>query len=82
MAYEAEVALAHRLADAARAAILPLFRTGLGSERKADRTPVTEADRAETRAATEAAKASATELAQPEAASNASAAAAMRRAKC
>ncbi len=46
MALEAEVALAHRLADAARAAIVPLFRTGLGSERKADRSPVTEADRA------------------------------------
>ncbi|WP_088306869.1 histidinol-phosphatase [Novosphingobium sp. B 225] len=46
MAYEAELALAHRLADAAGAAIRPLFRTGLGSERKADRSPVTEADRA------------------------------------
>lgn len=46
MALEAELALAHRLADAAREAIRPLFRTGLGSERKADRTPVTEADRA------------------------------------
>lgn len=46
MALEAELALAHRLADAAREVIRPLFRTGLGSERKADRTPVTEADRA------------------------------------
>lgn len=46
MALEAEVALAQRLADAARAAILPLFRTGIGSDRKDDRTPVTEADRA------------------------------------
>jgi inositol-phosphate phosphatase/L-galactose 1-phosphate phosphatase/histidinol-phosphatase len=46
MALEAELALAHRLADAARAVIKPLFRTGLGSERKSDRTPVTEADRA------------------------------------
>lgn len=46
MSLEAEIALANRLADAARAAILPLFRTGIGSERKADRSPVTEADRA------------------------------------
>ena len=46
MAYETELALANRLADAARAAIRPLFRTGIGSERKGDRTPVTEADRA------------------------------------
>lgn len=46
MALESEIALANRLADAARAAILPLFRTGIGSERKDDRTPVTEADRA------------------------------------
>ncbi|MBS3927839.1 MAG: inositol monophosphatase family protein [Sphingomonadales bacterium] len=46
MALEAELALAHRLADAAREVIRPLFRTGLGSERKADRSPVTEADRA------------------------------------
>jgi histidinol phosphatase-like enzyme (inositol monophosphatase family) len=46
MAFDAELALAHRLADAARAAIRPLFRTGLSSERKADRSPVTEADRA------------------------------------
>jgi len=41
----AELALAHRLADAARAAILPHFRT-VGAERKGDASPVTEADRA------------------------------------
>ncbi|MFM5923616.1 MAG: histidinol-phosphatase [Novosphingobium sp.] len=46
MKLESEIALAHRLADAARAAILPLFRTGIDSERKDDRSPVTEADRA------------------------------------
>ena len=46
MTLDTEIALANRLADAARAAILPLFRTGIGSERKDDRTPVTEADRA------------------------------------
>jgi len=46
MALEAEVALAHRLAEAARGVIRPYFRTGIGSERKDDRTPVTEADRA------------------------------------
>ena len=42
----AEIALAHRLADAARAAIVPHFRSGLDHERKADATPVTLADRA------------------------------------
>jgi inositol-phosphate phosphatase/L-galactose 1-phosphate phosphatase/histidinol-phosphatase len=42
----AEIALAHRLADAARAAIAPHFRSGLDHERKADATPVTLADRA------------------------------------
>lgn len=42
----AEIALTHRLADAARAAIRPLFRTPLDNARKPDRTPVTEADRA------------------------------------
>jgi len=41
-----EIALAHRLADAARAAIVPHFRSGLDHERKADATPVTLADRA------------------------------------
>ena len=46
MAFEPELALANRLADAARAVIRPLFRQELSSERKADRTPVTEADRA------------------------------------
>lgn len=46
MALEAELALAHRLADAARAAIVPLFRTPVSSERKGDATPVTAADRA------------------------------------
>lgn len=42
----ADIALAHRLADAARGAILPHYRTGLASERKADASPVTLADRA------------------------------------
>ena len=42
----ADIALAHRLADAARAAIVPHYRTGLTSERKADASPVTLADRA------------------------------------
>ena len=42
----AEIALALRLADAARAAILPHFRSGLASERKSDASPVTVADRA------------------------------------
>jgi histidinol phosphatase-like enzyme (inositol monophosphatase family) len=46
MNLSAEIALAHRLADAARAAIVPHFRAGLGHERKADATPVTLADRA------------------------------------
>lgn len=46
MALEAELALANRLADAARLAIKPLFREGIPSERKVDRSPVTEADRA------------------------------------
>jgi len=41
----AEIALAHRLADAARAEILPYFRSGLASEAKHDATPVTLADR-------------------------------------
>lgn len=41
-----EIALAYRLADAARAAIVPHFRAGLAHERKADATPVTLADRA------------------------------------
>ena len=41
----AEIALAHRLADAARAAIRPHFRTPVAAERKGDATPVTIADR-------------------------------------
>ncbi|MCW1401757.1 inositol monophosphatase family protein [Novosphingobium sp. MW5] len=46
MNLDADIALALRLADAARAAILPRFRTDLQSDRKGDATPVTEADRA------------------------------------
>ena len=42
----AEIALAHRLADAARSAILPHFRTPVAAERKGDASPVTVADRA------------------------------------
>lgn len=41
-----DLELALRLADAADAIALPLFRTGLAVERKPDSTPVTEADRA------------------------------------
>ena len=41
----ADIALAHRLADAAGAAIRPHFRSGLASEAKGDATPVTLADR-------------------------------------
>jgi len=41
----ADIALAHRLADAARAEILPLFRTAVATEAKADASPVTLADR-------------------------------------
>lgn len=40
-----EIALAHRLADAARAAIRPHFRRPVAAESKADATPVTIADR-------------------------------------
>ena len=40
-----DIALAHRLADAARAEIRPLFRTGLAAEAKEDASPVTLADR-------------------------------------
>ena len=43
---EADIALAHRLAEAAREAIRPWFRSGLASERKGDASPVTQADRA------------------------------------
>ncbi|WP_353228942.1 inositol monophosphatase family protein [Novosphingobium sp.] len=45
MKLDAEIALAHRLADAAGAAIRPHFRAA-GFERKGDSTPVTVADRA------------------------------------
>ncbi len=41
-----DLALAHRLADAADAIALSRFRTGLAIETKPDLTPVTEADRA------------------------------------
>lgn len=46
MNLDADIALAQRLAEAARGAILPHFRSGLASERKADTTPVTLADTA------------------------------------
>ena len=42
---DADIALANRLADAARAEIRPLFRTEIDSEAKADKSPVTLADR-------------------------------------
>lgn len=42
----AEIALAHRLADAAGEAIRPHFRTAVEAERKGDASPVTVADRA------------------------------------
>lgn len=45
MVTAADIALAHRLAEAARAEILPRFRK-VGAERKTDTSPVTEADRA------------------------------------
>ena len=45
MNLSAEIALAHRLADAARDAIRPHFREPVAAERKDDRTPVTIADR-------------------------------------
>lgn len=45
MNLDAEIALAHRLADAARAEIIPLFRNGVTSDAKEDATPVTIADR-------------------------------------
>jgi inositol-phosphate phosphatase / L-galactose 1-phosphate phosphatase / histidinol-phosphatase len=41
-----DLALAHRLADAAGAAIRPFFRARFDTEYKADTSPVTEADRA------------------------------------
>lgn len=46
MNLEADIALAHRLAEAAGEAIRPFFRAGVSSERKDDATPVTLADRA------------------------------------
>ena len=46
MTLESDLALAHRLADAAGAAIRPLFRSAWAHEAKADASPVTEADRA------------------------------------
>ncbi|MFA7439612.1 MAG: inositol monophosphatase family protein [Sphingomonadaceae bacterium] len=46
MSLSADIALIQRLADAARAAIAPHFRTPVDVERKADLSPVTIADRA------------------------------------
>lgn len=46
MASDSDLAFANRLADAAGAAIRPLFRGEWSEERKSDRTFVTEADRA------------------------------------
>ena len=46
MASSADLALANRLADAAGAAIRPLFRGPWTDERKGDSSPVTEVDRA------------------------------------
>ena len=46
MKLDAEIALAHRMADAAREAIRPWFRGAVAIERKGDATPVTLADRA------------------------------------
>ena len=45
MNLDADIALAHRLADAAGAVIRPHFRTDLDTQRKGDASPVTEADR-------------------------------------
>ena len=42
---QSDIALAHRLADAAGAVIRPLFRADFGLEMKADDSPVTRADR-------------------------------------
>ncbi|MEY4722383.1 MAG: hypothetical protein RIQ46_2108 [Pseudomonadota bacterium] len=41
-----DIALAHRLADAAAEAVRPHFRNGVSAERKGDATPVSLADRA------------------------------------
>ncbi|WP_126173835.1 histidinol-phosphatase [Altericroceibacterium xinjiangense] len=46
MLRDSDIALAHRLAHAAREVIRPHFRTVVESERKGDSTPVTIADRA------------------------------------
>ncbi|WP_033074329.1 histidinol-phosphatase [Sphingopyxis sp. MWB1] len=46
MSIQSDLALALRLADAAGAAIRPLFRSGFDHEAKDDASPVTEADRA------------------------------------
>ena len=46
MDMDADIALAHRLADAAAEVVRPYFRAGLASERKDDATPVSLADRA------------------------------------
>ena len=45
MISRADISLLHRLADAAREEIRPLFRTALESEAKSDASPVTLADR-------------------------------------
>ncbi|AZI35915.1 putative inositol-1-monophosphatase [Caenibius tardaugens NBRC 16725] len=45
MKLDAEIALAHRLADAAREAIRPYFRSAVAIEQKDDASPVTLADR-------------------------------------
>ena len=45
MKLNAEIALAHKLADAAREAIRPWFRSGVAVEQKDDASPVTLADR-------------------------------------
>ena len=47
---DADIALAHALADAAGAAIRPLFRADFAQEVKADFSPVTQADQAAERA--------------------------------
>ncbi|MEO1168610.1 MAG: histidinol-phosphatase [Pseudomonadota bacterium] len=44
--FESDIALAHRLADAAGEAIRPFFRADFTREDKADASPVTEADKA------------------------------------
>ncbi|MET0268857.1 MAG: histidinol-phosphatase [Sphingomonas sp.] len=46
MTLDDDIALAHRLADAAGAAIRPFFRAAFTMEAKADASPVTQADRA------------------------------------